>query len=65
MVSDREWGGGGGRGLGLSAEHLMLDRVEWGGEVWLSLWALLPSDPAMCVGVSPEVVGRGPDRRQG
>lgn len=54
-----------GGGWAYQQSMLRLGRVEWGREVWLSLWALLTSDPARCVGVSPEVVGRGLDRRQG
>lgn len=34
----------------------------WGSKVWLTLWVLLTSDPAVCVETSPEMVGRGPGR---
>lgn len=30
----------------------------WGSKVWLTLWVLLTSDPAVCVETSPEMVGR-------
>lgn len=53
-------GGGRGEGLGLLAERGDPGRVKWGSKVWLTLWVLLTSNPAVCRSVPGW--GRGPGR---
>lgn len=42
-----------------------LRRVEWDSKVWPTLWVLLTSDSAVCIGISAGMVGRSPGRDQG